>query len=555
MATIALQSMLDKVRQALQNDAVDTAIGMLQHTLVYFPQLIEGHRLLGEAYLRASQHDLAELAFERVLRSDPENVAAYYGLGLVRWEQGQALEAMRLFERALEIQPNLIELRTQLRRFYDQSDDINHQFRLSHGGLGRLYARGHLYDEAISEFRAALDDEPERIEIQVALAEALWRMTQDDEAAQLCRELIAQEPDLLKPVLLLSLISLEAGERDEGEALWRRAATYDPEMIMARALFEELPPIRIEEPVLPPFNESEWPVQTSLLAGEQQPPDDSGIDTDEQQPSPAFAEVSEIDIANENERLESQHDAVAPSDARVKVYDASTEEAFHEQPVERAKARQIRTVGQHEIGDRAIEPIISEPVFDTHAKLKKSSQPDLEQRGNLFEEVDFEDEWELAENVSPWNVNPERGEAEQEQPAEPVEDEVDLASLPEGAQAVASMSQEALEQPTEQTGSEDPLADLSDIYAQLDTEPDNDRLRLAVARMSWQAHDDLRSFEHYKQLVKRKALLDDVVADLQDAISDTNNVDMLRKLHRLLGDAYMKQRRLSKAMEAYSWTP
>src|SRR3712207_8584498 len=114
MADVSLQSIFDEARRALDSSDADEAIGIARHILQHAPEVIEGHRLLGEAYLNASQAEQAVAAFEAVLRADPENIAAYYGLGLAEQSLDRPVEAIRAFERALEIQPNLAELRAQL---------------------------------------------------------------------------------------------------------------------------------------------------------------------------------------------------------------------------------------------------------------------------------------------------------------------------------------------------------------------------------------------------------------------------------------------------------
>ena len=211
MANVPLQSLLEQANRALETGAADQAIGIAQHILQYVPELIEGHRLLGESYLNANQPQPALGAFEHVLQADPENIAAYYGLGLGHQALEQRVEAIRNFERALEIQPNLAELRTQLTRLYAETPGSPGQFRLSRPGLGRLYARGQMYTQAIDEFRAVLDLEPERDDVRVALAEALWRDGQEDEAADWCRDCLAHQAALHKPTLLLGYLQLCGG--------------------------------------------------------------------------------------------------------------------------------------------------------------------------------------------------------------------------------------------------------------------------------------------------------------------------------------------------------
>jgi tetratricopeptide (TPR) repeat protein len=268
MATVSLQTVFDSARRALETGAADKAIGIAQHILVHFPRMIEGHRLLGEAYLNANEPEQAAAAFEHVLQADPENVAAYYGLGLAQQSLDQRSAAITAFERALEIQPNLADLRTQLMRLYSETPGSAGQFRLSRAGLGRLYARGGMFGQAIDEFRAVLDADPERDDVKVALAEALWRDGQEDEATDFCRDVLDRRPDLLKPTVLLGYM-LFAGGQPEGEALWRRAGEQDASMTVAHSLFDILPPIRLEEPVLSEFDEAEWRAQEARRAAEQ----------------------------------------------------------------------------------------------------------------------------------------------------------------------------------------------------------------------------------------------------------------------------------------------
>ena len=257
MSNVSLPSIFNEIRRALDDGEADLAVGMAQHLIQHAPDVIEGHRLLGEAELNAGRFEPAIAAFEAVLRADPENIAAYYGRGLAEQSLDRSMDAIRSFERALEIQPNLAELRTQLLRLYAETPNSAGQFRLSRSGLGRLYARGQMYSQAIDEFRAVLDTDPTRDDLRVALAEALWRDGQEDEAVAWCQVAVEQRPELHKPTLILGYLQLAAG-RPEGEALWRRAAAQEPTLATAQALFDILPPIHVEEILVPAFDREAW---------------------------------------------------------------------------------------------------------------------------------------------------------------------------------------------------------------------------------------------------------------------------------------------------------
>ncbi len=294
MADVALQSIFDEARRALDAGDVDRAVGIARHILQHAPEVIEAHHLLGEAYLNAGQTEQALAAFETVLRADPENVPAYYGLGLAQQSLRRPGDAIHAFERALEIQPNLAELRSQLLRLYSEMPGSAAQFRLSRAGLGRLYARGQMYGQAIDEFRAVLDAEPDRDDIRVALAETLWRDGDEDEAAEWCRDALQSQPDLHKPTLILGYLRLAAGQPD-GEALWRRAAAQDPSLQAAHALFDILPPIHVEEPAIPAFDERAWREEQGRLPAAQpveEAPVAAGGDAAFDQPAAGSAAVT-----------------------------------------------------------------------------------------------------------------------------------------------------------------------------------------------------------------------------------------------------------------------
>jgi len=241
MATISLQAAYDQARSFLEVNKVEQAIGVAQHILEYFPESLEAHRILGEAYLASRQFDQAEAAFSRVLHSDPENIPAHVGLGITYERQSKLDLAVNEFEQALEVRPDMPELRSQLLRLYtDVWGSEGATLRLSRPGLARLYAKGHMLPQAIQEFRSVIDEYPDRFDARVGLAEALWRDAQTEMSADVCVDVLAERPDVLKANLLLGYIRQAAGD-ESGEPYWRLAQQLDPYQQVARALFEVLP--------------------------------------------------------------------------------------------------------------------------------------------------------------------------------------------------------------------------------------------------------------------------------------------------------------------------
>lgn len=142
--------------------------------------------------------------------------------------------------------------------------------------------------------------------------------------------------------------------------------------------------------------------------------------------------------------------------------------------------------------------------------------------------------------------------AEPEAPAEQVAEPApapEAPAEPAAAAPAAAKAQPPAEQPA-LTGN-----DVIDAFLrQLDAEPENDVLRLAVARVVGQIGLHELAVKQYRHLIKQNRQLDRVTSEIEDLIAYNSDQKLLQALHRALGDAYSKQGRLREAVDAYSWT-
>lgn len=244
MAKIELQAMVDQARDLVRAEQYDEAIATCRYILKAYPKYVQAYSALAEASLQQEKRDQAADLFKRVLSADPQQFIAYVGLGIIYDEEGLVDEALWQFERAFELAPANAQVRNALRRLYGQRDGISQErIKLNRAALGYLYADGGLYTEAANEFKAVLNQDPERVDIRLALAEALWRDGKRREAAQVSQEILNEMPHCLKANLLLGEIWLDSGLQDEGQTLLRRAQAIDPENRVAYTLFGEDSPV------------------------------------------------------------------------------------------------------------------------------------------------------------------------------------------------------------------------------------------------------------------------------------------------------------------------
>jgi tetratricopeptide (TPR) repeat protein len=252
VAEIRLQEYTAKIKDLIRQDRHEEAIAHCQHILRHYPRHVETYGLLGEACLDKGMVREAIEFFQRTLSADPENLMARVGLGVIYDEQGALLEAIWQMERAFELSPGNSEVRRELQRLYAQREGAEKgRLKLTRGALGRLYSRNGLYDQAIGEYHAILQQDPELPDIQVALIESLWREGRRLEAVEVSLDLIQNLPNCLKANLILGEIWIHGGHEEAGGEKLEVATALDPENRVAQELFGKDSPLPPEEVWLP----------------------------------------------------------------------------------------------------------------------------------------------------------------------------------------------------------------------------------------------------------------------------------------------------------------
>ncbi len=252
MPDIRLGDYTAKIKKMIREVHLDEAIAHCQHILRHYPKHIETYCLLGEACLEKEMYREAIEFFQRTLSGDPENLIARVGLGIIYDEQGALPEAIWQLERAFELAPGNAEVRRELQRLHARRDGSEKgRLKLTRGALGRLYSRNGLYERAIGEFQAVLQQDPELPDIQIALAEALWSEGRRVEAVESCQDLVGKLPNCLKANLILGAIWIQSENVEAGEEKLELARSLDPENVVAQEMMGKDSPLPPEEVLIP----------------------------------------------------------------------------------------------------------------------------------------------------------------------------------------------------------------------------------------------------------------------------------------------------------------
>jgi tetratricopeptide (TPR) repeat protein len=97
-----------------------------------------------------------------------------------------------------------------------------------HFGLGYLLWTQHQYEEAISEFKAELASNPDHVQSQVYLGDALMQMSHPDLAQPILEDVASRAPSIWLAHLDLGIIYADIGKQGDAVAEMERAASLAP---------------------------------------------------------------------------------------------------------------------------------------------------------------------------------------------------------------------------------------------------------------------------------------------------------------------------------------
>ncbi|GAC1672803.1 MAG: hypothetical protein PVS3B1_12560 [Ktedonobacteraceae bacterium] len=236
MAQVTLRDYLQETEDAIGGQQTEKALANCQSILAYFPDSLEGQRLLGEVYLAQGRFDDAQHSFDWVLSNDPENVIAYCSRALVSERLSDYDTALDCYQQAYELSRG----NSRIRHAFNQlSAQIGQQgFMLSRAGLARLYMRGDLIAQAIQEWEVVLAVTPDRLDARTGLLEAYWREGLYEQASQVANQILKDVPGCLKALVLLAHVTAPQNMLRSQELI-QRAEALDPDLIMAHDLFAD----------------------------------------------------------------------------------------------------------------------------------------------------------------------------------------------------------------------------------------------------------------------------------------------------------------------------
>lgn len=508
--------------------------------------------------------------YARVLEITPADEQSLFGLMRCQLRFGQKRQAALTARQLLDYDTGCVDAARLVR---EAGGDVS--------GAGRVlrvrqrFAAG-FTNQAIADLRAMLDAAPDRADLQVILAEMLWRAGLRVTTVELCQTILDAQPDCLNANVILYALWSHMGSTSMSAVYLRAVTRLDPDFRETAAWLGDRSPIPVQD--VPASidlarrqafggaedderDRSEWvdllissdapqtPIDTTppdLVAAQAAasaglaagvvwpvPPDhpQNNLDVEEQtQLSPNNAQVifppSPLDSQPGGEDDAAAQADVAGSDAEEEVPAWLSGMRQQSQPLNESDWEAIVPA---ETGD-LINHIVAQPAAEFAPIASPSARPAPAA--------------EIAVNFAPLEWQP----AEPEPPAE-------AASAATIGQSISQRNEWSA--PVAQVAENDAPAQRADRPAT--RPPTRDRARppkekasaehlLSLARRSLETADYGQAAHYYGQLVTAGKKLDDVLADLDAA---THAYPDVPEFHSLLGRVYTRKGDVSAALAAY----
>jgi tetratricopeptide (TPR) repeat protein len=238
------------------HEAEATARGLLKTS----PNNIDAHRLLGRLYLRQLSEaqnsvssasptgntlDQAIAEFQKIVTLDPKSIEDRMVLGQLFTVKHQNDKAEEQFKAAQDLDPDSEEVVLNLSRLYAENGDLAHAAKVieivpeSERTPKMEFALGAVYDQlkrpkdGIAAYKRAADMDPEDARTLGALAEALLKDNQLDEALKIYKQISAADPEDASTLVHVSEILRRQGKYEEALTTVKKAVKKDPDSLEA----------------------------------------------------------------------------------------------------------------------------------------------------------------------------------------------------------------------------------------------------------------------------------------------------------------------------------
>ena len=230
----------DRIRSEIEAKQINAAIADARQAARQFPQSSEIHQLLGAALFKKDLNAEAREAFRRAIELDPAIPQNYFNLALVELSERKYLEASRLLETFVKLEPGNALAHVMLGRAYhnqNRTAPAIEQFKLALQLAPQLplvhYHLGYAF-QSQGDLSAALKEYDQEIKLNPGFAGNIQLGRGNLSAAEdLFRKGIALRPQGTQALYGLARVLQERGDLRGAEAALKQVIRLKPDSVEA----------------------------------------------------------------------------------------------------------------------------------------------------------------------------------------------------------------------------------------------------------------------------------------------------------------------------------
>lgn len=242
MAEISLRAYQNELENLLSENRHNEVIAHARHILKSQPKNLRAYQQLGDALAASGRWEEAGSVLRRALGAQPQDFHAHSQLARAFQNLGEYDRAIWHAERALDQKPSDQEAIGRVRELYraHRNEEID-RLQLTAAALAQQQIRGNLLTEALDTLAAALESSPQRIDLQLLRARALWLDGQRMDAAETALDILDRLPYAIDANRIMTELWLTEQRPSDAQPFLERINDLDPYLAHQMATGEEAP--------------------------------------------------------------------------------------------------------------------------------------------------------------------------------------------------------------------------------------------------------------------------------------------------------------------------
>ena len=239
MAEISLSAYQDNLSELSAQNKHDEVIAHSRHILKTYPKNLRAYQQLARALFAAERWAEAADVLRRLLGAMPQDFATHTLLAQAYQRLDENERAIWHAERALDQEPNDAATISLIRALYrrHRGEEIE-RLQLTAGALAQQQIRGNLLAEALETLDGALGRNPERIDLQLLRARALWLDGRRMDAAEAALDILEKLPYAIDANRIMTELWLAEQRPADAQVYLQRIEALDPYLAHEIALGE-----------------------------------------------------------------------------------------------------------------------------------------------------------------------------------------------------------------------------------------------------------------------------------------------------------------------------